>query len=268
MTFTIAVASAKGGVGKTTIALNLALTLAESGRKTLLIDLDPQGSVGHALPRGDDALAGVADVVLQAATPADVVLTTKEPRLSLLPRGRLDPVDAVDFEAGLRAALPQVLAAMSGFERVVIDTPSGVGAATRAALQVADGVLAPVQAEPLALRSLHQLLRVVEHVRETGNPRLALLGLLPTMADKKQAFSQEVLMELWGHVDGVLETVIPRVDVFGEASLAGVPVAFLGGALPPEARRFQLLAQELETRIQTLQGGAAHDVERAPRSLL
>jgi chromosome partitioning protein len=268
MTFTIAVASAKGGVGKTTVALNLALSLAERGRKTLLVDLDPQGSVGHALARGDDVLAGLADVVLHGERPADVIMATKESRLSLLPRGRLDPVDAVDFEAGLRSTLPAALAAASGFDRIVIDTPSGVGVATRAGLAVADGVLAPVQAEPLALRSLHQLLRVVEHVRERENPRLALLGLLPTMADKRQGYSQEVLMELWGHVDGVLETVIPRVDVFGAASLAGVPVAFLGGALPPEARRFQLLADELETRIQSLQGGTADDVERAPRTLL
>jgi chromosome partitioning protein len=203
--------------------------------------------------------------VLHGERPADVIMATKESRLSLLPRGRLDPVDAVDFEAGLRSTLPAALAAASGFDRIVIDTPSGVGVATRAGLAVADGVLAPVQAEPLALRSLHQLLRVVEHVRERENPRLALLGLLPTMADKRQGYSQEVLMELWGHVDGVLETVIPRVDVFGAASLAGVPVAFLGGALPPEARRFQLLADELETRIQSLQGGTADDVERAPR---
>ena len=266
----IAVVSQKGGVGKTTVSLNLALALAERGRSTLLVDLDPQGGVGHSLARGDSELVGLADVLAGAATVVDAVLPTHAPGLSLLPRGRLDPVDVCELELMLHAPgrLEAVLAeADAGFDVTVIDTPSGLGMPTRAALRVADYVLVPLQAERLALRSVAQLLRVIEHVRATDNPRLELLGVLPTMADKRREPSVAVLVDAWTDLTGVLDTIVPRHDVFAEASEAGVPVGFLGGLPSPEARRFDLLAQELESAMVRLSGKEVGH-ERARRSLL
>lgn len=266
----IVIASPKGGAGKTTVSLNLALALAERGHDTLLVDLDPQGGIGHSLAKGDTELVGLADVFADAVTIADAVQPTRAPGLALLPRGRLDPIDVCEFELILHepGRLEAVLdAADAGFEITLIDTPSGLGMATRAALRVADYVLVPLQAERLAYRSISQLLRVIDHVRAHDNPRLELLGVLPTMADKHREPSVAVLVDAWNDLASVLDTIVPRHEVFARASEAGVPLGFLGGAPSPEARRFDLLAEELEAAMYRL-GGKELSHDRPQRALL
>lgn len=267
----IVIASQKGGVGKTTVALHLALSLAERGRPTLLVDLDPQGGIGLSLGRSDVALAGLADLLMGQATASEVVLYTKMPGLAIVPRGRLDPVDAAEFEVAMRSkeVLEGVLSEVeSPFSYVILDTPSGLGMITRGALAVAHEVLLPAQASALAMRSLSQATRVIDHVRATENPALSLLGFVATMVERDKDTSQDVLVDMWNQVPGVLDTIIPRADVFAKASRAGLPIGFLGGKPSPEVRRFDALAAEIEAILEARGPNVDSDVERPERQLL
>ena len=143
-----------------------------------------------------------------------------------------------------------------------------MGPATRAALAASRFALVPLQAEPMALRSLVQTLRVIEHVRQHENPELTLLGILPTMVLLGQESSLNVMASIWSGFEGVLETSIPRADVFTKASELGLPIGFLGGRRPPEARRFEVLADELDLRITELTGMTGEEDENAQRKLV
>ena len=254
----LVIASQKGGVGKTTVALNLAVALAERGRRTLLADLDPQGAIGLSLAKGDTELAGLAELLSGVATAAEAVVATRLAGLSLLPRGRLDATDVDSFETEVARAdaLEQALSACDkSFDVLVVDTPSGLGRVTTAALACADFALLAFQTESLSLRSVGQALKVVEHVQATRNPRLRLVGILPTLVERERHGSHTVLSEIWNGFPDALETIVPRTEAFARASALGVPVGFLGGdGGAPEARRFDLLADEIEGRMNRLDG--------------
>jgi chromosome partitioning protein len=248
----MALASQKGGVGKTTVALNLAVALAERGRRTLLVDLDPQGGIALSLARGDTELPGLAELMMGAANAEEAVVKTQLQGLRILPRGRLDPTDIASYERELSVpgTLARALEQVEGdIDVVVLDTPSGLGMVTRAALAVCDFVLLPFQTESLALRSISQALRVVEHVAAHENPKLRLLGILPTMVDKERPGAMSLLTQVWQGFPDTFETIVPRAEVFTRASESGIPVGFLGGPRAPEARRFELLADEVDTRM-------------------
>lgn len=271
MAIRIAIVSQKGGVGKTTVALNLAVALAEGHRRTTLVDLDPQGAIGLSLARQNTEWAGLAELLMGQRTVAESLVQTKLPALAILPRGRLDPGDVAQFEQVVFApgTLDAILRQLDDRnDYLLIDVPSGLGMLPRAALAAADFALVPFQAETLALRSVAQLLQVIEHVRGRENPRLKLLGILPTMVRLGKDTSMEVMSEVWGHLGGVLETVVPWSEVYARASKVGLPVAFLGGVMTPEARRFEMLAGELESRIALLGGEAGESHERPQRELL
>jgi chromosome partitioning protein len=267
----IAIVSQKGGVGKTTVALNLALALAERRRRTLLVDVDPQGGVGHSLARGDDVLVGLSDLLMGRVPPSEAVLRTKVDTLAMVPRGKISAVDQTELEDALSA--PGILGnALSQVDQtadvVLLDTPSGLGRITRAALACCDFALLPVQGEALALRAIGQTLEVIEHVRATENPRLQLLGILPTMIKKDFEPSMAVLVDLWNGFGAVLETNVPRADIFAQASQAGLPVGYLGGPPSPEVRRFELLAIEVEQAIIMRKGMEADRAAQPRRELI
>ncbi len=233
----LAIASQKGGVGKTTVALNLAVALAERGRRTLLADLDPQGGIALSLAKGDTELAGLAELLMNDADPRQAVMATQLPGLSLLPRGRLDPTDVASFEAELSngGALDGALTRAEGdADFVILDTPSGLGRVMQA----------------------------------TQNPRLRLLGILPTLVERDRPTSLAVLGEIWNGFPDALETIVPRSEAFARASERGIPVSFLAGATTSEGRRFDLLADELEARMDRTRGMEKVDEAKPTRQLL
>src|SRR5512143_2237928 len=196
----VVIASQKGGVGKTTVALNLAVAFAERGRRTLLADLDPQGAIGLSLAKGDTELVGLAELVTGVASPEDAVIATRLNGLSLLPRGRLDATDVDSFEVEVArpGALDDAFAACEkGRDVVIVDTPSGLGRITTAALASADFALLAFQTESLAFRSVLQVMKVLEHLQATRNPRLRLVGILPTLVERDRPGSHAVLTEIW-----------------------------------------------------------------------
>lgn len=257
MSHRVVLTSSKGGTGKTTTALNLAVALAERGRNTVVVDLDPQGAIGLFLAQEDSHWGGLAEVMIEGAAARDLLVETSLPTLSILPRGRIDPVDTCEYELRLHRTetVGRVIDEIEvDADFVVIDTPSGLGPVTRAALAVGHFALLPLQAEPVALRTLGQTLRVIDHVRRHENPRLQLLGILPTMVQLQHDPSLNVMGAVWSGFGGVFDTVIPRSDVFAEASELGIPLSFMGGRIRPEARRFTLLSDEIEARISKMTG--------------
>jgi chromosome partitioning protein len=266
----IIVTSQKGGVGKTTVSLNLAVALAERNRRVLLVDLDPQGGVGLSLAKGETAFAGLTELLASPISPLEAVVETKLPGLRLLPRGRLDPIDVPAYEEAVFApgTLDAMLAPLEeSCDFMILDTPAGLGMATRAAFRVGNFVLVIAQADPLAMRSIGQLLRVLDHLRSTENPRLQLLGILPTMVDLRAAPSRGAVEELWTEFDGLLETILARSPVYAEASLKGLPLSFLGGPRCTEANVFDALAHEIEATIDRLRSLHEPHLERPERQL-
>jgi chromosome partitioning protein len=263
----ISVISSKGGTGKTTVALNLAVALAEAGDNTLLVDIDPLGAIGLSLARSDTDWTGIAEYIVDKYDIEDAIIKTKLPYLSILPRGRLDSLDITLYEEVLHSTeiLKEILAGIDEkFRYIIIDAPSGLGMITRSALSVSSFALLPLQAEPLSLRCISQTLRVIKHVKEQENPNLQLLGILATMVQLNQDSSFQIMKTVWESLTGVLETYIPRAEVFSIASDKGLPVAFLGGKYPPEALRFELLATEIKNIIQEL-GGATGEADGRPQ---
>jgi chromosome partitioning protein len=251
----ITVASQKGGVGKTTISLNLSLALARAGNRTLLMELDAQGSLGLSLGLPDRARPGIAEVLTGADKLDEVLTRTRDPQLQVLSVGRVDPTTVAGFEDALTRG--QVITGMlsrleSEFDIVLLDCPAGLGKVTTRALEASTHVLSPLQCEPLALRSVGQILALIDRIRVEKNPRLSLLGVVLSMFDRKTPASLEVAETLWTKFPGgiILDTVVPRDEIFLEASLRGAPLLLMQKRPPPLSRIFDQLANDVLDRLE------------------
>ena len=226
----IAVVNQKGGVGKTTTAVNLGAALAQRGRRVLLVDVDPQGNATTGAGIDKQALTKcVYDVLLQAAPIADVVMPTQIEKFAVAPAtlnlagAEIELVAALSREQRLKGALEQV---RSDYDDIVIDCPPSLGLLTLNALSAADALIIPIQAEYFALEGLGQLTRVIDLVRAHLNPSLAILGVLVTMYDGRTNLAVQVVEEVQRHFgDRVFETRIPRNIRLSEAPSFGSPIA-------------------------------------------
>ncbi len=261
----LAVANQKGGVGKTTTAINLATALAATGRRVLILDLDPQGnaSTGLGVPTAERApgLYGL----LQGAPPRTTVTPTAIPGLFIIPA--TPDLAAAELELWQRDKAQHTLRdiLLEALRRdepglqpdyVLIDCPPALGMLTVNALVAADAVLVPLQCEFFALEGLSQLMSTIERVRGSLNPVLQIQGIVLTMYDRRNNLSHQVLADVKAHLgDKVYDTVIPRNVRVSEAPSHGRPV-LLHDFRCPGAQAYVHLAGELLRRERAQEAAA------------
>jgi len=258
---TLAVTSQKGGVGKTTVSINIAYALAQAGFKVLLVDADPQGSVGLSLTRQSRSLKGFFDYLSDVNQDlTSVVIPTRMEKLSMVVAGQ-----GSDYEIGSgylgESALPRIRlflndAAEQGYDLCIVDSAAGLFGVTTDILQLANAVIVPQQAEPLGVRSVPKMLEGLAKLK-LKNPSLKIIGVLLTMVQYRLAESVDAVAGLRDMLpEGlVLKTEIPRDDIVLRSSAKGFPVGIVD-AQSAVSQSFDLLSKEVQ-RVLRLELGTA-----------
>lgn len=251
----VSMCNQKGGVGKTTTTINLGASLAEYGRKVLLVDFDPQGSLSVGLGLNPHQMEySIYNLLMQRDVTLDeVVVPTGVPGMDLLP-SNID-LSAAEVQLVHEVAREQTLQrvlepALENYDVILIDCQPSLGLLTVNALTASDGVIVPLECEYFALRGVALLKTTIDKVKERLNPRLEVEGILGTMYDGRTLHSREVmqrLVEAWG--DTVFHTVIRRTVKFSDATVAGEPITSYAGS-SAGADHYRQLAKEVLARWQ------------------
>jgi len=250
----IAVANQKGGVGKTTTAINLATALAACGKRVLIVDLDPQGnaSTGLGVERGDRK-TGAYEVLIDSVSIPEATKPTNVPNMWIVPTSpdlagaEIELIDLERREYRLRDALAK---ANLSYDFILIDCPPSLTLLTLNAMVAADCVLVPLQCEFYALEGLSQLIKTIERVKQKLNPVLEVQGVVLTMFDKRSSLNEQVAADVRQHFgDKVYDTAIPRNVRMAEAPSYGMP-ALLYDIRCAGSQAYILLASEVLKREQ------------------
>jgi chromosome partitioning protein len=245
----IAICNQKGGVGKTTTAVNLSAFFALAGKRTLLIDADPQGNASSGVGIDKNSLEHtIYHALVGKAKLEDILKPTDIGKLCIIPSNlnligaEVELVGAIGREYKLKNALPSV---RDSFDVIIIDSPPSLGLLTVNALTASDSVLIPIQCEYYALEGLGQLTKTLNLVKQNLNPSLEIEGVLLTMADYRTRLTGEVIDEARNYFkEKVYNTVIPRNIKLTEAPSFGKPIALYDMA-SAGAQKYQQLAQEI-----------------------
>jgi chromosome partitioning protein len=228
MTKIVTLANQKGGVGKTTTAINLGASIAACERRVLIVDLDPQANATSGVGLSKNEEKSTYPVLVDGLSLREIVLPTELANLFIAPSSvdlvgaELELGDAEGREYRLRQALQDVV---RDYDYILIDSPPSLGLLTINGLTAADSVLVPLQCEYFALEGLSQLVNTIERVREALNPGLEIEGIVLTMYDERMNLCRQVAEEVRGHFSGkVYRTVIPRNVRLGEAPSFGKPI--------------------------------------------
>jgi chromosome partitioning protein len=248
----VAIANQKGGVGKTTTAINIATAMAATGWKTLLIDLDPQGNASTGIGISPaDRLRSSYDLLVDEATLSECTMATRIPGLDLVPA----TVDLSGAEVELVAVenrtdrLRHALAREAAYDICFIDCPPSLGLLTLNAMTAADTLLVPLQCEFFALEGLSQLLLTVERVQQRFNADLGIIGVALTMFDRRNRLTDQVADDVRSCLGGlVFESTIPRNVRLSEAPSHGLPALVYDHACAG-SRAYMALARELIARL-------------------